>query len=278
MKYQVKDPEHYPIEIRYFLIYTYIKISEPYLITNPFSSYITSITFREIINFLKLEKGFRMQKYIPNVQNSINLNESSVNNSINLSINKNSEKKSKRRKSISKTKKRKKKNKKKSVKKEENKEEKINYNIDTNILESYLKVDNSQNSQSKPSKSKKSLFIDDRLDQPQKLISKTLFNYLCFIYSMQNNFKSFSEYFDDLYAFIDEYIKENINDISLDEDWTWLVIYSIKFIKKFNLQQTYEKFEINISSGIASINNLKSPSFFTLNPSLIISLNLQSVS
>ena len=246
MKYQVKDPEHYPIEIRYFLIYTYIKISEPYLITNPFSSYITSITFREIINFLKLEKGFRMQKYIPNVQNSINLNESSVNNSINLSINKNSEKKSKRRKSISKTKKRKKKNKKKSVKKEENKEEKINYNIDTNILESYLKVDNSQNSQSKPSKSKKSLFIDDRLDQPQKLISKTLFNYLCFIYSMQNNFKSFSEYFADLYAFIDEYIKENINDISLDEDWTWLVIYSIKFIKKFNLQQTYEKFEINI--------------------------------
>ena len=38
LKYQIKDPEHYPIEIRYFVIYSYIKISESYLITNLFSS------------------------------------------------------------------------------------------------------------------------------------------------------------------------------------------------------------------------------------------------
>ena len=39
MKYQIKDPEHYPLEIRYFTIFSYLNLSEPYLKTNPFSSY-----------------------------------------------------------------------------------------------------------------------------------------------------------------------------------------------------------------------------------------------
>ena len=49
IKYQVTDPEHYPSEIRCFVIYSYIKASKNYLISNPFSAYITSITLREII-------------------------------------------------------------------------------------------------------------------------------------------------------------------------------------------------------------------------------------
>jgi hypothetical protein len=78
IKYQVKDPEHYPIEIRYFVIFSYIKISESYLLTNPFTSYITSITFRELIRFLELEKDIKKQKYIK-ASKSKKLNESNSN-------------------------------------------------------------------------------------------------------------------------------------------------------------------------------------------------------
>ena len=256
LKYQIKDPEHYPIEIRYFVIYSYIKISESYLITNPFSSYITSITFREIINYLKLEKGFQKQKYIKNDSNLNNANESN-NNNVNLLIKKSSEKKSKRRKSTSRSKKHKKRNKKKSVQKVQNVEEKINYNIDINLLENYSKLENDTNSQSKLNKSNN----EEKLDQPQKIISKTLFNYLCFIYSMQKKYQDFSEYFGELYSFIDNYIEENIKSISLDDDWTWLFIYSIKFIKNFDLRKTFEKFEVkseknNIETNIKLIAHL----------------------
>ena len=147
IKYQVTDIEHYPIEIRYFVIFSYIKISKNYIISNPFSAYIASLTFREIINYLKLEKGFEVQK--------------------------------------------------------------------------------------------------DKIDKPLKLLSKTLFNYLCFIYSMENKYKNFSEYFWNLYFFIDDYIEKNVDTISLDEDWTWIYIHSTKFIKNFGLNKTFEKFKIN---------------------------------
>ena len=248
MKYQVKDPEHYPIEIRNFVIYSYIKISVSYLITNPFSAYITSITYREIIKCLKLEKGFHKQKY--NKYAGINLsksNESELNDSkINIDIEKKSSQKSKRRKSISRNKKKKKKNNKKSISKNDVQGGgKININIDTSLLENYAKIENDSNSKSNLNDSKIS-FIDEELDKPHKLISKTLFNYLCFIYAMRFKFKKFSEQFETLYSFIDEYIKKNIKSISLDEDWTWILIDSIKFIKNFDLSKTYEKFKIKI--------------------------------
>ena len=71
-------------------------------------------------------------------------------------------------------------------------------------------------------------------NKPLKVLSTTLFNYLCFIYSMENKYKNFSEYFGNLYSFIDDYIEENVNTISLDKDWTWIYIYSTKFIKNFS--------------------------------------------
>ena len=58
MKYEFTDPEHYPLEIRYFITYTYIKISEELIIHNVFTAYIASITLKEIIKYLHFEKGF----------------------------------------------------------------------------------------------------------------------------------------------------------------------------------------------------------------------------
>ena len=250
IKYQVKDPEHYPLEIRYFVIYSYIKISENYLITNPFSSFITSITFREIIKFLKLEIGFHKQKYIKNGSSSKKSKEkesNSNNNDLNYSIEKSSEKKSRRKKSISRTKKNKKKYKRKSVRKSDtNIDKKNNSNMDINMIENLMKSEIETNSKINESKSKISLINDDNLEQPNKLISVILFNYLCFIYSMQTKYKNCSNYFEELYSFIDEYIEENIKEISVDNDWTWILISSIKFIKNFDLSKTYEKFKINI--------------------------------
>ena len=254
LKYQIKDPEHYPIEIRYFLIYSYIKISEPYLITNPFSSYITSITFGEIINFLRLEKGFQKQKYMKNIANLKQSNEANLNNTnFNLQSNKNSHMKSKRRKSSSRTKKNKKKYKKKSIQKVEKPEEKININIDTSVLENFSRLEGDSISKNK----RNILNKEEALDQPLKLLSKALFNYLCFIYSMQNQYKVFSEYFEKLYTFIDNYIEENIDSISLEEDWTWLFIHFIKFIKGFDLRKTFEKFNINIEKNNILETNIK---------------------
>ena len=250
IKYQVKDPEHYPLEIRYFVIYSYIKISENYLITNPFSSFITSITFREIIKFLKLEIGFHKQKYIKNGSSSKKSKEKESNlnnNDLNYSIEKSSEKKTRRKKSISRTKKNKKKYKRKSVRKSDtNIDKKNNSNMDINMIENLMKSEIETNSKINESKSKISLINDDNLEQPNKLISIILFNYLCFIYSMQTKYKNCSNYFEELYPFIDEYIEENIKEISVDNDWTWILISSIKFIKNFDLSKTYEKFKINI--------------------------------
>ena len=74
IKYIVKDPEHYPMEIRYFVVHSYLKISENYLTTNPISAYIICITLREIINNLKFEEGFKKQKFIKkNNGNNANL-------------------------------------------------------------------------------------------------------------------------------------------------------------------------------------------------------------
>ena len=239
IKYQVIDPEHYPIEIRYFVIYSYIKVSQNYLISNPFSAYITSIAFREIIIYLKLEKGFEIKIYNNTSMNIDNLN----NINLELSKNKNSAKKLKRRKSTSRSKKHKKKNKKKSIQKDSSKE-KISFNLNTSILTDYLNLDNESNSQAKQNNSI-NLNNDDKIDKPLKVLSKTLFNYLCFIYSMENKYKNFSEYFGNLYSFIDDYIEENVDTVSLGEDWTWIYIYSTKFIKNFELNKTYQKFEIN---------------------------------
>ena len=247
IKYMIKDPEHYPIEIRYFVIFSYINLSEDYLTTNPFSSYVTAVTFREIINSLKLEKGFHKQKYIKKASQLNASNDSNLNNSnLNQSLNKSSQRKSNRRRSISRTKKNKKKNKKKSIKKQENPNEKINYNIDINLIESYAKNENDSNSQSGLNNSKVVNNKEEKFDEPEKVLSKALFNYLCFLYSMADKFKSFSEYFTDLYSFIDDYIDDNIKKISLDDDWTWLLIYSIDFIENFDLRKTYEKFGIKV--------------------------------
>ena len=177
IKYQVTDPEHYPSEIRCFVIYSYIKASKNYLISNPFSAYITSITLREIIICLKLEKGFEIKIYNNTAMNIDNL-QAKQNNSKNLKNDK------------------------------------------------------------------------DKINKPLKVLSTTLFNYLCFIYSMENKYKNFSEYFGNLYSFIDDYIEENVNTISLDKDWTWIYIYSTKFIKNFELIKTYQKFEINYERTI----------------------------
>ena len=78
---------------------------------------------------------------------------------------------------------------------------------------------------------------------------------------MQKKYQDFSEYFGELYSFIDNYIEENIKSISLDDDWTWLFIYSIKFIKNFDLRKTFEKFEVkseknNIETNIKLIAHL----------------------
>ena len=49
IKYQIKNPEYYPLEIRYFIIYSYLKISENYLKTNAISAYITCIALKGIL-------------------------------------------------------------------------------------------------------------------------------------------------------------------------------------------------------------------------------------
>ena len=263
IKYQVKDPEHYPIEIRYFVIYSYIKISEDYLITNPFSSYITSITFMELIKCLKLEIGFHKQKYIKNSAKKSKLKDSNINNNdLNFSIDKSSQKKSIRKRSISRTKKNKKKNKRKSVRKSEVNNNKNSSNMDIDMIENLIKTDNESKSKNNESKSKLSLKNDDGFEQPNKLISIILFNYLCFIYSMETKFNNFSKDFAKLYTFIDEYIIDNIKEISIDTDWTWINIYSIKFIKSFDLTKTFEKFKNN-SDKENSEENIKLISFLS---------------
>ena len=256
IKYQIKNPEHYPLEIRYFIIYSYLKISENYLKTNCFSAYITCIALREIITHLKLEKGFKKQKYIKN----LNCN-NSPSDKIKISSNKNSTKKSKRRKSISKSKKKKKK--KKSIRKSDSSKKNINkdknnIDIDTNLLENYLKsVDETKNESITKNSN---LFDEEKLDGPEKIISKTLFNYLCFIYSMATKYSEQSKYFEELYSFIDIYISENFNSILLDDEWTWLLIYPFNYINNFDLKYTYDKFNIkndmNLDTKIKIISHL----------------------
>ena len=250
IKYQIKDPEHYPLEIRYFTIFSYLNLSESYLKTNPFSSYITAITFKEIINFLKLQNGFQKQKYMKYAAQLNNSNDSNLNDSsLDQSLNKSSARKSQKRKSISRRKNNKKKNKKKSIKKSENPKEKINYNIDVNLIETYSKLGNDSNSQSRQNNSKIISNNEEKLDQPEKVLSKTLFNYFCFIYSMAYKYKTLSEYFNDLYSFIDEYIEDNMKTLSFDDDWTWLLIEALKFIKNFSLRKSFEKFEIKVDQN-----------------------------
>ena len=258
IKYMVKDPEHYPLEIRYFIIYSYLKISEYYLTKNTISAYITCITLREIINNLKLENGFKKQKYIKKTNNANNTNNTNVSSTFDNN-NKKSTKKTKRRKSVSRSKKKKKKNKKKSVQKSDVNENKIEIDID--ILENYLKLENDSNVESKNSEEKIIFGTDDILDEPHKIVSKTLFNYLCLIYSMKTKYKNESKYFEELYSFIDEYITDNINSIKLDdEEWTWLLIYPTKYIKNFSLRNTFEKFNFteqnDLDSNIKLISNL----------------------
>ena len=75
IEYIVKDPEHYPLKIRYFVVHSYLKISENNLTTNQISVYITCITLREIINNFNFEEGFKKQKFIKkNNGNNINAN------------------------------------------------------------------------------------------------------------------------------------------------------------------------------------------------------------
>ena len=251
IKYQVKDSEHYPLEIRYFVIYSYIKISEELVVNNPFGAYITSITLREIINYLHLEKGFKKQKYIKN--SSLNISNNSINKGITSSDanNKNSTKKTKRRKSISRSKRKKKKNKKKSIQKGDALQKNI---ADTSILENYLTLENDPNIKSKNSDEKIIFGDEDKLDEPQKLISKALFNYLCFIYSMKAKYKNYCSYFEEFFSFIDDYISLNINACKLDEEWTWLLIYQTKFIKNFNLEKTFKKFKFKIKKNDLNTN------------------------
>ena len=251
MKYQIKDPEHYPIEIRYFAIFSYLQIiSEPYIKTNPFSAYIASITLKEIINFLRIEKEFKKQKYVKNSEQSNILNDSNLNNSgLDLSM-ENSSKKTKRRKSISRSKKKKKKNKKKSYKKPENKEEKINISISDSLVDMCSNLAINSDSKGKEIKMQKT----NDIEEPEKLLSKTLFNYLCFIYSMENNYKNFSKYFADFYSFIDDYIVKNFHSITFDKEWTWLLISSIDYIKNFKLNKTYEKFEMGVVKNNVELN------------------------
>ena len=258
IKYMIKDPEHYPIEIRYFIIYSYLKISEPYLIKNPICAFITCVTLREIINRLNLEKGFKKQKYMKNINNS-NLEHSNNKNNNSIINSKNSTKKTKRRKSVSKSKKKKKKNKKKSIQKSEVSNRKIE--VDTNLLENYIKMENDPNIESKNSDEKNIFGDDDILDEPQKILSKALFNYLCLVYSLKTKYKEHSIYFEELYSFIDEYITDNINSIKIDDDeWTWLLIYPTNYLKNFSLRNTFEKFNFsdtnNLDTNMKLIANL----------------------
>ena len=259
LKYQLRDPEHYPIEIRYFVVYSYLNIiSEQYINTNVFSSYIATLTLREIIQFLKLEKGFKKQKYIKNSQSLNKSDESNLNNSgMDISM-KNSSKK-KKRKSISRNKKNKKNNKKKSFKKPENKGEVINTSLNDSIYDTFSKMGINSGSKGKE-KNSKGPNNSENIDEPEKLLSKTLFNYFCFIYFMENKFEKFSEYFKDFYSFIDDYIKDNINNIkntdsnSLYNDWIWLYISSFNYIKKFNLPKTFRHFGINTERDNTELN------------------------
>ena len=238
IKFQMKDPEHYPIEIRYFIIYSYIKISEQFLINNPFSAYITSVSLKEMINCLHFERGFKKQKYMKNSY----IDNNNVNNNQELFVKKNSTKKTKRRRSVSKSKKKKKKGKKKSVQKTD--VSKSKNNIDINLLESYIKLENETINESKKSDEKLIFGEDDILDDPERIISKVLFNYLCFIYSMKTKYSEYSKYFEELYLFIDYYISQKIKNINLDDNWTWLLIYQINYIPNFKLTKTFEKFKL----------------------------------
>ena len=247
IKYQIKDPEHYPLEIRYFIIYSYLKISENYLKTNPFSAFITCIALREIIIHLKLEIGFKKQKYIKNVY--ANNNQNNRKNS----SNKNSAKKSKRRKSVSRSKKKKKKEKKKSTRRSDfsNNSKNNNIDIDTSLLDNYIKSENEpKNESKKKSKNNDLLFEEEKLDQPEKMISKALFNYLCFVYSMKIKNNAYSEYFEELYSFIDFYISDNLKSIVLDDEWAWLLIYPFNYIDNFDLKYTFDKFNIKNSMDL----------------------------
>ena len=237
MKYEVKDPEHYPLEIRYFIFYSYIKLAEELVINNPFSAYITSIGLREIISYLHLEKGFHRQKYFKKNNNNNNKNNLGIIPS-NEYI-KNSTKKTR-------TSENNKQKKKESIQKRDD----LHKNTkDESIYKSYIILKNAPNFENKKS-NEKIIFGDENnvIDDPPKLISKTLFNYLCFIFSMKTKYSECYSYFEDLYSFIDNYISKYIKNCNLDKEWTWLLIYPIKCVKNFNLEKTYEKFKIKIKT------------------------------
>ena len=134
--------------------------------TNVFSSYIATLTLREIIQFLKLEKGFKKQKYIKNSQSLNKSDESNLNNSgMDISM-KNSSKK-KKRKSISRNKKNKKNNKKKSFKKPENKGEVINTSLNDSIYDTFSKMGINSGSKGKE-KNSKGPNNSENIDEPSE--------------------------------------------------------------------------------------------------------------
>jgi hypothetical protein len=88
------------------------------------------------------------------------------------------------------------------------------------------------------------LFEEERIDEPETIISKTLFNYICFIYAMKTKYNDYSSYFEELYSFIDNYISQHIKTCDLKREWTWLLVYHTKHVSNFNLDKTYNKFKL----------------------------------
>ena len=71
---------------------------------------------------------------------------------------------------------------------------------------------------------------------------------------MKTKYSNYCSDFESLYYFIDDYISQNINTCKLDEEWTWLLIPSTKYIKNFDLDKTFGKFKFKIKKNDLNTN------------------------
>ena len=111
---------------------------------------------------------------------------------------------------------------------------------DSAILEDNITFGNAQNIESRNSKENIIFGDENKIDEPQILISKILFNYFGFVYSMKTKYKNCSSEFEELYSFIYDYISLNIKACNLEKEWVWFLIYPENIIKNFCFKKLFQ--------------------------------------
>ena len=61
---------------------------------------------------------------------------------------------------------------------------------------------------------------------------------------MKAKYRDYCPYFEDLYSFVDNYISHNIHTCNIKEEWNWLYIYPLGYVKNLSLEKTFQKFKI----------------------------------